>query len=66
MLYILTEGWKVNRTAEVKCDLQLFSNHIAILLSQEIFVLCFGELDIQNVLGVFFACNNAELLFCYR
>jgi len=66
MLYILAEGWKVNRTAEVQGYLQLFSNHISILLSQEIFVFRFRELHIQNVLGIFFASNNAELLFGYR
>jgi hypothetical protein len=66
MLYVLTEGREVNRTTEVEGNLQLFSYHIAILLSQEIFVFCLGELDIQNMLRVFFTCNNAELFFCYR
>jgi hypothetical protein len=66
MLYILTECWKVNWTAKVKGYLQLFGNYTAVLLRQEILVLCFGQLNIQNVFGVFFACNNAELLFSYR
>jgi len=65
MLYILTEGWKVDGTTEVQSNLQLFSYHIAVLLSQEVFVLCLGELHIQNMFGVFFTRDDAKLLFCY-